>query len=308
MRLLLQFPEGLKQKGLELAKKYESEGHQVFLSASPCYGACDICLDEGRWLKADKIIHFGHNKFVKNDLGIPVEYVPYRFDIDISKLAGALSALGGVKSIGLGTTVQHSHQFEEMKKFFETNGKEVHAATGEWAHEPGQVLGCDSLAISRVDRKIEAIVFIGNGNFHPLAIETEKPVFIFNPLDSSMKRFDEEIKLLRRKRQGAIVKALSCKRFGVLLSTKPGQFNIAQAEWARKEINGLGEGYECAVLVANELEPIALNNFLSFECFINTACPRMVDDSEEFGKPVLSISMLKEMLKIRGNVEEIRNK
>jgi 2-(3-amino-3-carboxypropyl)histidine synthase len=296
MRILLQFPEGLKQKGLELAKKYEAEGHEVFLSASPCYGACDIALDEARWLQADKIVHFGHNKFVKTDLPVPVEYVPYTIDIDVGRLEAVLPFIRDYKRIGVGTTVQQSHQFEEIKRFFEKHGKEVFAESGYWASKPGQVLGCDAIGLQKVEGKVEAIVFVGNGMFHPLAIDVKKPVFVFNTYDSSVKNVNDDIERLKKRRKGAIAKALSCKRFAIMVSTKVGQFNLVHAKWAKSELSK--RGFECAILAANELEPITLNNFMVFDCFVNTACPRMVDDQEEFRKPILNIDMLKELFEI----------
>ena len=67
MRILIQFPEGLKQKALEYAQSLEKEGNEVFISASPNFGACDLALDEARNLKADKLIHYGHAEFNKMD-------------------------------------------------------------------------------------------------------------------------------------------------------------------------------------------------------------------------------------------------
>jgi 2-(3-amino-3-carboxypropyl)histidine synthase len=296
MKILLQFPEGLKRAGFELAKKYEAEGHEVFLSASPCYGACDIALDEARWLEVEKIVHVGHNKFVKNDLPVQVEYIEYNIDIDIEAMKTVLPVIEQYKNIGLATTVQHSHQFEQMKAFFESHGKNVFAESGYWATKPGQVLGCDAIGIQKVERKVDCIVFVGNGMFHPLAIDVKKPVFVFNTYDSSVKNVNEDIERLKKRRKGAIAKALSCKRFGIMVSTKVGQFNLVHAKWARKELQR--RGFECAILAANELEPITLNNFMTFDCFVNTACPRMVDDQEEFRKPILNIDMLKELFEI----------
>ncbi|MBI4399825.1 diphthamide synthesis protein, partial [Candidatus Micrarchaeota archaeon] len=70
MRVLLQFPEGLKSKALKIAKKYEKKGYEVFISSSPCYGACDIAIEEAKACKADKILHFGHAEFTKIDYPI----------------------------------------------------------------------------------------------------------------------------------------------------------------------------------------------------------------------------------------------
>jgi 2-(3-amino-3-carboxypropyl)histidine synthase len=296
MKILLQFPEGLKQKATEIAKKYEAEGHEVFLSASACYGACDIALDEARWIKADKIIHFGHNRFVKTKLSIPVEYINYSVDVDVESLAAALEHLKNYKTIALATTVQHIHQIDDMKAFFEKNGKNVLFGKGERADKPGQILGCDAGAIRSVEKNADAIVFVGNGMFHPLALDTDKPVFVFNPSDSSVKHLSQEIEKLRKKRRGAIAKALMCKRFGILISTKVGQFGIVQANWVKKELER--RGFECAVLVANELEPLAIANFMSFDCLVNTACPRMADDNEKFEKPILNVDMLKQFFEI----------
>jgi len=296
MRILLQFPEGLKQKAIEIAKKYKEEGYEVFFSASACYGACDIALDEAKHIKADKIIHVGHNKFVKNDIGIPVEYVPYYIDIDISSLGVVLSRIKNFENIALATTVQHIHQFEEMVKFFENRGKKVFAESGERAIERGQVLGCDSSAIRKVENKVEAIIFIGSGVFHPLAIDSEKPVFVFNPNTKTVESISANIEKLKKKRKGAIAKALTSKSFGILLSTKLGQFNLVHALWAKKELEK--RGFEAEILVANEFDAMAVNNFMSFDCLVNTACPRIADDDEKFGKSVLNIGTLKEVFEI----------
>lgn len=296
MRILLQFPEGLKQKAMELAAKYEKEGHEVFLSASPCYGACDLALDEARWIEADKIVHVGHSRFVHNEPGIPVEYIPYYVDIEIDALEAVLPHIKSCKNIALATTVQHIHQFEQMKSFFERNGKKVFAEQGERAMERGQVLGCDAGAIKKVEDKVDAVVFVGSGVFHPLAIDVKKPVFVFNPYAKKVTEISAERERLRKLRKGAITKAFSCRKFAVLLSTKPGQFNLPQALWAKKELKK--RGYGCMILVANEFDPMAIGNFMAFDCLVNTACPRIADDQEKFGKPILNIAMLKELFEI----------
>lgn len=297
MRILLQFPEGLKRKALELAKGYEKDGHEVFLSASPCYGACDLALDEARWLGADKIVHYGHTRFINKKLPVEVEYIEYKIDMDVPSMAALLPHIKNYKKIALATTAQHVHQIGDMKAFLEKKGKTVLVGKGEKAEKPGQVLGCDAGAVKSAGKDADAIVFVGTGLFHPLALDIPgKPVFVFNPDDSSVKEMSGEIERLGKKRKGAIAKALTCRRFGILVSTKPGQFGLKAAELAKNEL--IKRGFEAEILVANELEPLTVNNFLVFDCYVNTACPRMSDDSEEFGKPVLNIDMLKELFAI----------
>jgi 2-(3-amino-3-carboxypropyl)histidine synthase len=297
MRILIQLPEGLKRKGLEMAAKYESEGHEVFLSASPCYGACDIAADEARWLKADKIVHVGHSPFLKAGIGVPVEYVEHAIDVQVERLAAVLPHIERYENIALATTAQHIRQFGDMKAFFEKNGKKVFAASGCRATHAGQVLGCDAACVKKVEKDVDAVVFVGNGMFHPLAIDVSRPVFVFDVCDGSVRNVDAEIERARKRRKGAIAKALACRKFGILASVKPGQFDLAGAEWAKRELRK--RGLAAAILVANEIEPLAVNNFMVFDCYVNTACPRMAEDAEEFGKPVLSMDMLREMLRIR---------
>jgi len=99
MRILLQFPEGLKDKALEYASKLEKEGNEVVVSASPSFGACDLAIEEARKIKADKLIHFGHAEFKHVDFN--VEYVPYAIDADLSILPSALTQLAQYKKLCL---------------------------------------------------------------------------------------------------------------------------------------------------------------------------------------------------------------
>src|SRR5271167_1445580 len=117
MRLLVQFPEGLKQKALEHAKALEKEGNEVFISASPTFGACDLALDEAKNIKADKLVHFGHGEFHKVDFN--VEYIEYQMDADLNILKESELPLRPYNTIGLVTTIQHVHQLGDVKKFYE---------------------------------------------------------------------------------------------------------------------------------------------------------------------------------------------
>jgi phosphoribosylaminoimidazole-succinocarboxamide synthase len=295
MRILLQFPEGLKQFAQEHAKKYEEEGHEVFLSGSSCYGACDLALDEAKAINADKIIHFGHSKFIRSDLPIEVEYVEHHIDVDLEKFKVAANQLE-YSSVALATTIQHIHQLDEMKKILEEEGKSVFIGTGNLAFYPGQILGCDSGAVLSVIEKADAVVFVGDGAFHALAINIDKPVYVIQPKSGNLRQINDELNKLKKKRKGAILAAVDSKNFGILVSIKPGQFNQKTANEIKKQIESFGNGAN--ILVANEISGLALNNFMSFDCYITTACPRISEDTEMFGKPVLNLSMYVEYVKI----------
>ncbi|MEM4295518.1 MAG: diphthamide biosynthesis enzyme Dph2 [Candidatus Anstonellales archaeon] len=289
MRILIQFPEGLKKYAIEFAEKLEQEGNEVYISASPCYGACDLAIDEARALKVDKIIHVGHNKFIKKDIDIEVEYIPFSIDFPLDIVERETKKLVniGIKSIALLTTVQHIHQIERMKDIIEKNGIKVYLKKGYWATMPGQVLGCDAIAANI--NEADAVLFIGDGLFHPLAVNNGKRVFALNI--GGLNEITHIIKNLEKRRKANIIAAYNAKSFGILVSTKIGQYNIGQAKWAQEQIKKFNK--KAAILVANELNPSSLYNFMSFDCYVNTACPRIVDDTEAYGKPIINMEMLK---------------
>lgn len=296
MRILLQFPEGLKQYAMQKAEEFEKQGHEVFLSSSNSYGACDIALDEARAIHADKIIHYGHSQFPLNmKIEIPVEFDEWRIDFDVSGLEAVVKEFKKrkIKKIALGTTVQYVHKLKEAKKFFEKHGIKADYKKGIKTRYPGQVLGCDAGAL---DAKSDAILFIGDGLFHSLAIDSQKPVFLFHPQGKTLRQINDEIEKLRKKRRGMLIKAVDCRNFGILLSTKPGQFNLEVAKWAKTELEKRGK--KAQIIVSNEFEPYALNDFLVFDCYVSSACPRIAEDYKEFEKPVLNIQMFNELLKI----------
>ncbi|MGC8888580.1 MAG: diphthamide synthesis protein, partial [Candidatus Micrarchaeia archaeon] len=176
MKILLQFPEGLKQHALEYAKKLEKEGNEVIISASPSFGACDVAIEEAKSVGAEKIIHFGHAEFMK--IGFNVEYVEYRVDADLSVLEKSLEELRPYQKIGLVTTVQHVQQLGKIKEFYEKNGKEVLIGKPYgFAKYEGQILGCDPGSAASIDKDVDAHVYFGGGLFHPLGAvyATSKP-------------------------------------------------------------------------------------------------------------------------------------
>jgi len=302
MRILLQFPEGLKSKALAEALTLEKQGHEVFVSSAPCYGACDIALEEARSVGAKKIIHYAHAQFgTKKKFGnISVEFREWRVKIEPDALKAVLGkAKDELKSCGkiaLVTTVQHVGQLPEIKSALERMGKKVLIGKGTKAQYPGQILGCDDNAAVSVAPKADCVLYFGGGQFHPTGIRTEKPVLHVNPYSGEVKWLTDEIKREEKRELAALIKASEGKVFGVLVSTKSGQFNLAAGERAKKEIEK--KGRRAVLLVSNEINPMALANFNIFDAYINTACPRLIEDRERFGKPLVNVARLKELLEL----------
>ena len=293
MKLLLQFPEGLKAMALEKAKEYEAQGHEVFISSAPCFGGCDIALEEAKAVNADKIIHFGHAEFTK--VPYPIEYVEWPVEVEYAEvLKKALGELKPYKRIGLITTVQHGPIVPDLRKALEGEGKEVVMGRGVLAKHEGQILGCDTLAASTIKEKVDAFVYFGGGYFHPLGVEAGKPVLIADPFSNSVKWLDAETAESRRK--GLLTRAIVAKRFGILVSTKIGQHNLEGARMAKRKLEEAGK--EAQLLVGNFIDFGTLENFRSFDAYVNTACPRIRDDVGLAKVPLLNLDDLAELLKL----------
>ncbi|MGC8647579.1 MAG: diphthamide synthesis protein, partial [Candidatus Micrarchaeia archaeon] len=212
MRILLQFPEGLKQKALEYAKKYEQEGNEVFISASPSFGACDIAIDEAKAIGAEKIVHFGHTEFKHIDFN--VEYVPYYIDAPLDILKESLELLKPFARIGIVTTIQHVHQLDKIKEFYEQNGKIVLIGKPYgFAKAPGQILGCDVGSAATIDKLVDAFVYFGGGMFHPLGalLATTKPFLVVEPFAGKVEFIDKYRDVYRKRSRGKILSSLEAK-------------------------------------------------------------------------------------------------
>ncbi len=309
MRILLQFPEGLKQEALKHAKKLEKEGHEVIISASPTFGACDLALDEARNIKADKLVHIGHAEFHHVDPGFEVEYISYSVDADLSILPRSLEKLEGFGKIGLVTTIQHIHQLDAVKEFYEKSGKKVFVGKPfGFAKKQGQILGCDIGSASTIDRDVDAFVYFGGGMFHPLGalIMTTKPFLVVEPFTGTIEFIDRYREIHRKRSRGKILASVDAKTFGILVTTKNGQHNMAMASLLKNKIEQ--QGLSAGILVSNTFDFDSINNMREFDAFVNTACPRIAsDDTERLGKPLLSGNELNEVLKIKKELE-VKNK
>ncbi|MDE1797952.1 MAG: diphthamide biosynthesis enzyme Dph2 [Candidatus Micrarchaeota archaeon] len=307
MRLLLQFPEGLKRYATEEAAKYEKEGHEVFISATPCWGACDLALDEAKKIKADKLVHYGHAQYhqVKD---FDVEYKLFPITVDLSVFDQALPLLAPYRRIALVTTVSHIHQLPDMRKILEKVGHEVLTSKGGLAILEGQVLGCDSSAADKLSGQADAIVYFGGGEFHPLGIGSFgggaksgspaplKPTLAVSPYARSAYWLNPHIEKKRKQERGMLIAASQAQRVGILVSLKSGQYNLRTAEATKKRLESYGR--TASILVTGEVDFHAVQDFNAFDAYVTTACPRLVDDAERLGKPVVNVAQLPELFSL----------
>lgn len=180
-------------------------------------------------------------------------------DVALSKVQ--LAKLAG--KIGIVATVQHLHKIKDVQEQL------PESVVG------GQVLGCDVSAAAKIKDKVDAFLYVGSGEFHPLGIaaETGKDVFCFNPFTKKLSKITEaDLKDYRRCRKASMARFLSAGKIGILVSAKPGQSQLKKA----KELAGKKDK-EYFIFAFDTLNEVDLENFPFIECWVNTACPRIAD-------------------------------
>ncbi len=290
-RILIQLPDGFKNEGPRLAGLVRGKtGADVFVSAVPAWGACDLSIDAAARLKADLLVHYGHNEFLRDTSnGVPVVYIPARSNHEIIPvLEKTVSILQG-KNIGMATAIQHLHKLPEAVRLLEAKGFNVHVpGRGPWSHESGQVLGCDYFGLKRIQPQTDSFLIIGS-YFHGLgaALSVNKPTVLADPYDGTVKVLDQDRDRIIRQRYAMVEKARRANNFGIIVSTKPGQSNPQMALSILKQIEEVGK--KAVILYADEIVPQKLLDFTDIDVFVDTACPRLaLDDPERFPKPIIT--------------------
>lgn len=290
-RVLLQLPEGLKIHAPYLANIVKETGSLAFISADPCYGACDLAIHEAENLGVDLIIHFGHSG-IKGQKDNMVVYVDAKAQVDVKDaLKKSFPLIKNYEKIGLVTSAQHVHMLDEARKELVKIGKTVAIADSGQLKYAGQVTGCNYSNAQCLSKEVEAFIVISGGKFHALgvALATSKPTIAVDPYENWAYCVDEEAKKILKQRWASIEEAKKAEDFGILVGLKTGQKRIVEALEIQDKLERNGK--RTVLLVLREITPEALMQFPTLNAFVNTACPRLsLDDTQRFPKPVLSLN------------------
>ena len=287
-RVLLQVPEGLRPSAFALSRELEKRtSSEIIISADPCYGSCDLALNEASLLDADLIVHFGHSGTLTNKC----LFIEARSSLDVgAAVEKAVAKLSREKAIGLASVIQHIGELEKAKKILERSGKTVLIGRhgGELKYD-GQILGCRFETVKSISPEVDAFVVLAGGDFHGIGVRiaTGKRTIVCDPFQNQARDVEDLARRFLRTRYAAVDSFREARRVGVLIGLKTGQFQPTKAH----EIRGLLEskGRECALLALREIDPVVLENFSDIEGFVNTGCPRIaLDDQERFRRPVLN--------------------
>ncbi|MHC1598278.1 MAG: diphthamide biosynthesis enzyme Dph2 [Candidatus Methanofastidiosia archaeon] len=286
----IQLPAGLRRKAQKIANFFEGKGYDVIFSGDPSYGACDIADEEMHNVGADLLVHFGHSPMLK-DSALPVIYWCVRDDVDLLPVVREHLEMfkESGKVVGLLTTVQHIHKLDDVKGYLESKGMHVNIGSPMLrVSYPGQVLGC-SFETAHV-ANADFYIFLGTGFFHSMGVSlaTRKKVFCCDPYSMQC----EDIEAIKRKiilsRYAAIENAKEKHSFGVIVSTKRGQYRLNEALAIKKLLKENGK--KCQLIFVREITSALICDF-DFDAYVVAACPRIaIDEKDTFDKPVLTVA------------------
>lgn len=290
-------PEGLKVYAPEIIKDLrEATSSSFVLLADPCYGACDFPVNFRDM--ADALIQFGHSPIPSLSREDTLFVEVYSRADPLPLVEEALPLID--KRVGLLTTVQHIPFMEDLRRKLEAEGVQVLIGRGDdRIRHPGQVLGCNITAALAVAEEVDQFLYVGSGNFHPLAVAigTNSPVLILDPIGGEVRTVDRLKERILRQRHAAITLASQAERFAVLGSFKPGQF---RGELMR-ELEALlsGADRQFVSILMNDFHPDHLQSF-DVDAYVSTACPRLaIDDYLRYRRPMLTPPELEISLGLR---------
>jgi 2-(3-amino-3-carboxypropyl)histidine synthase len=287
-KIMVQLPEGIKVKAIEMQEKIESLGIEVIFSGETAWGGCSLSLEEAKKFNVDLILHFGHAPFIHVDF--PIIYVEVKDILDlIPILTKSLKNLKQFKKLGLSFSIQHRHDLKNIIEFYNKNGKEILLSEkkGFSAYE-GHVVGCEYNGLKQIQNDVEAFIVIGN-RFHSVgaALSVTKPVYlidVYNDEVSEMSSFRDKIV---KERFISINKLKEAKNVGIIVELKPGQ-QFGSSKGLIKKFKDKGKN---VILISmNELSHDKIMNFYNIDAFVELACPRIaIDDFSKYEKPILTL-------------------
>ncbi len=289
-RVAVQIPEGLKQYADLIIDALRDKGAKtIFLFIDPNFGACDLKDRETKDLRADILLHFGHNRFKRiTETKVPVIYLPITLDLNVEKILDALERIEG--KIALCTTVQYLPHLKRLKKAL---GDKIVIGRGVLATENGQVLGCDPGACN-VEADVNVI--ITDGIFHGVLarMQTGRKTYILTPAGELID-VEPHVEQYLRQRETAKILARDAKRVGVVITTKRGQMYREVAEEVARRIRE--SGVDADLLVCDYFYPEYVEG-MPYDAYVFTGCPRVpIDDYTRFKKPILTVAEAMEVWK-----------
>ncbi len=318
-KIILQFPEGLKQYSTQIYELliHEFKDKIFYIYGDHSWGSCDIPYHEASLIGAELIVHFGHTPYsmqpagINIPKGIDVLYVPAYSKLEISgelmnKLLEKLVSKGLKKPL-LTSTVQHTRQLAKIKSFLENKGLKpiLEKIPGM---EYGQVIGCDYRLV-RMKGNHDSVVIVSGGRFHALgvALSTQLPVIQVDPYSGVVEDLEKLREKWLKERYSVIYRAMDASNWAIWAGSMSGQYRESLIKYLKKLIEEKkGKWFLFYSKYVNKAVITNLDND-DIHAHIITSCPRVPTDDfviEKYHKPVLSPG--EAIMVLTGKLDEYR--
>jgi len=300
-RIAFQAPDGLLSHVIDLADEVKRKFQvDTIIMLDPTWGSCDLANFDAPRLGVDVIFNIGHSLGTEK-LGKYTYMIDAEYDVDFGPgLAKAVQALNkmGFRNVGVVTISNHKSQLESSIKYLIKRGINAIKGVSEGALFNGQIFGCNFYSARNISNICDCFLFLGQSKFHAIGVylSTRKPTLMVDPFFNEVTDIREDAELLERKAILSIYKAKDAKAFGIITSLKEGQYFRKQAQEIKNELELLGKVVYMFSL--REITPERLSAVRRVDAFIETACPRVSLDNEEFDRPVLSYQQALGLIRI----------
>uniref|UniRef100_A0A8C7Z257 2-(3-amino-3-carboxypropyl)histidine synthase subunit 1 n=1 Tax=Oryzias sinensis TaxID=183150 RepID=A0A8C7Z257_9TELE len=288
-RVALQLPEGLQMFACTIADIIErfTEADTIVMG-DVTYGAC--CVDDftARALGADFMVHYGHSCLIPIDsmAGIKMLYVFVDIQMDNAHFLDTVKFnFSPGQSLALVSTIQFVAALQAVSSALKPQYDVLVPQCRPLS--PGEILGCTS---PRLDRHVDALIYLGDGRFHLESImiaNPDIPAYRYDPYSKVFSREYYDHEAMRALRLQAIAEARLAQRWGLILGTLGRQGSPKVLEHLESRLQSVGKSFTRVLL--SEIFPSKLDLMADVDAWVQIACPRLsIDWGTAFSKPLLS--------------------
>jgi diphthamide biosynthesis enzyme Dph1/Dph2-like protein len=174
-------------------------------------------------------------------------------DLELNLDSNEISKLP--KKIFLAYSIQYKDLAIKLKELLQKNKIKVSNFK--------QVLGCSIVKCK------DPVLLVGSGKFHAINLYLQVPKVFILEGNKISQTDSSEIEKLKNKRKAALLKFLSGKNIGILVSYKPGQKNFNLALKIKKYL--IKKGKNAYIFIGNNINVNEFENF-NIDSWVNTAC------------------------------------
>lgn len=225
---------------------------------------------------------------------------PYSGKVELANETLAYLKKKKYKAVALHASVQFVNNLDIVHEQLKQINIKVVASHADRTQVKGQILGCDSyynsLNLTREDSKaVDCFLYVGDGMFHPLTLvyaqkdlHEMKEIVCNDPMQKKMSLLSvTDIKRILLRYRASLMKFLTAKNIGVIVTIKPGQEQFRPSLALEKRYANKKFYY----FIDDRVSFDQLENFNFIDVWVNTACPRIgFDDQEKFARGVINLN------------------